>query len=62
LYFIAAKCVFFLVKKPRGFSDFCGGMKSGENPLYIACRKGGEELTGFLGDIRELIRAPPPCC
>jgi hypothetical protein len=34
----------------RGFSDFGGGVESGESIYNTALREGGEELTGFLGD------------
>lgn len=43
----------------KGWSDFGGGCENGENPLKTALREGGEELTGFLGDskdIKELIK------
>lgn len=40
----------------RGFSDFGGGMEAGETALDTAYREGGEEMTGFLGDIRTLAR------
>ena len=33
-----------------GWSDFGGGTDKGETFLQTACREGGEELTGFLGD------------
>jgi hypothetical protein len=33
----------------RGFSDFGGGVESGESELETALREGSEELTGFLG-------------
>jgi len=42
-----------------GWSDFGGGIDKGETPYITALREGGEELTGFLGDnkdIRRLIR------
>lgn len=34
----------------RGWSDFGGGVDKGESPYTTALREGGEELTGFLGD------------
>jgi len=34
----------------KGFSDFGGGVESGETIYNTALREGGEELTGFLGD------------
>ena len=43
----------------KGFSDFGGGVESGESVYGTAMREGGEELTGFLGDskdIRSLIK------
>jgi 8-oxo-dGTP pyrophosphatase MutT (NUDIX family) len=41
----------------KGFSDFGGGIEKGETPLDTAIREGGEELTGFLGDVKKLL--PP---
>jgi 8-oxo-dGTP pyrophosphatase MutT (NUDIX family) len=38
----------------KGWSDFGGGMDSGETPFTTALREGGEELTGFLGDSKSL--------
>jgi hypothetical protein len=32
-----------------GFSDFGGGIETGETPFETAIREGSEELTGFLG-------------
>ena len=43
-----------LEKSARGFSDFGGGMESGESAFETACREGGEELTGFLGDAAQI--------
>jgi hypothetical protein len=43
----------------KGFSDFGGGCENNESPIETALREGGEELTGFLGDgknIRKLIK------
>jgi len=48
--------IYFLFGKERdidenpGWSDFGGGTDKGETFLQTACREGGEELTGFLGD------------
>ena len=42
-----------------GWSDFGGEIDKGETPYITALREGGEELTGFLGDnkdIRKLIQ------
>ena len=43
----------------KGWSDFGGGVEKGETPFSTAMREGGEELTGFLGDgkqIKQLIQ------
>lgn len=43
----------------KGFSDFGGGVEKGESIYETAMREGGEELTGFLGDgknLRKLIK------
>jgi hypothetical protein len=43
----------------KGFSDFGGGVETGETPWTTALREGGEELTGFLGDanaVKKLIK------
>lgn len=37
-----------------GWSDFGGGMENGEDPYKTALREGGEELTGFLGDDKDI--------
>lgn len=37
-----------------GWSDFGGGIEKDETPLETALREGGEELTGFLGDAKQL--------
>ena len=37
-----------------GFSDFGGGVDNGESPYKTAMREGAEELTGFLGNEKEL--------
>jgi hypothetical protein len=52
--------IFFLFGKENeladtpGFSDFGGGMESGETPFTAALREGSEELTGFLGNKKEV--------
>jgi hypothetical protein len=38
----------------KGFSDFGGRADGKETPLDAAMREGGEELTGFLGDEKEI--------
>ena len=38
----------------KGFSDFGGGVESGESLVDTAMREGSEELTGFLGDEDQL--------
>jgi 8-oxo-dGTP pyrophosphatase MutT (NUDIX family) len=38
----------------KGWSDFGGGVEAGETPYQTALREGGEELTGFLGDAKEI--------
>lgn len=38
----------------KGWSDFGGGVENGESPYKTALREGGEELTGFLGDGKQL--------
>jgi len=43
----------------KGWSDFGGGCENEESPFKTAMREGGEELTGFLGDdknIKKLIK------
>jgi 8-oxo-dGTP pyrophosphatase MutT (NUDIX family) len=43
----------------KGWSDFGGGVENGETPFTTAMREGGEELTGFLGNgknIKKLIQ------
>jgi hypothetical protein len=43
----------------KGWSDFGGGCENKESPFKTAMREGGEELTGFLGDgknIQQLIK------
>ena len=52
--------IYFLFGKERdidenpGWSDFGGGTDKGETFFQTACREGGEELTGYLGDIVEI--------
>ena len=43
-----------LEKSAKGFSDFGGGMEKGETIYDTAMREGAEELTGFLGNSKEL--------
>jgi len=38
----------------KGWSDFGGGVENGETPYSTAMREGGEELTGFLGDGKQI--------
>jgi 8-oxo-dGTP pyrophosphatase MutT (NUDIX family) len=38
----------------KGYSDFGGGLEKGETPFQGALREGSEELTGFLGNKKEL--------
>ena len=38
----------------KGFSDFGGGVEKGEDIYNTAMREGGEELTGFLGDEKDI--------
>ena len=38
----------------KGFSDFGGKVESGESLVDAAMREGSEELTGFLGDEKQL--------
>ena len=38
----------------KGWSDFCGGVEKGETLLQTALREGSEELSGFLGDEKQL--------
>ena len=37
-----------------GWSDFGGGRDGNETPLQTALREGAEELTGFLGDTKDI--------
>jgi len=38
----------------KGWSDFGGGVDNGETPFKTALREGAEELTGFLGDHKQI--------
>lgn len=38
----------------KGWSDFGGGVESGETPYTTCLREGSEELTGFLGDAKTI--------
>jgi 8-oxo-dGTP pyrophosphatase MutT (NUDIX family) len=53
LYFLFGKENRFEKSAP-GFADFGGGTEPGETYLQTALREGSEELTGFLGDQKEL--------
>lgn len=53
LYFLFGKEAPLETSAP-GWSDFGGGVESGESVLETAMREGGEELTGFLGNPTEL--------
>lgn len=53
LYFLFGKETPLETSAP-GWSDFGGGVETGENILETALREGGEELTGFLGDAQQL--------
>lgn len=54
--------LYFLFGKERdidshpGWSDFGGGTDKGESFMQTAIREGGEELTGFLGQIKPLLK------
>jgi len=41
-------------KTSKGWSDFGGGCEGDETPFQTALREGGEELTFFLGNSRDL--------
>uniref|UniRef100_A0A6C0DQC4 Nudix hydrolase domain-containing protein n=1 Tax=viral metagenome TaxID=1070528 RepID=A0A6C0DQC4_9ZZZZ len=43
-------------KSAKGWSDFGGGVENGETPFKTALREGSEELTGFLGDSKQLAK------
>ena len=57
---IHKKRLYFLFGKENsladtpGWSDFGGGVEAGESVHATAMREGGEELTGFLGDGKEI--------
>jgi hypothetical protein len=53
LYFLFGKEA-PLETSAKGWSDFGGGVESGESITKTAMREGGEELTGFLGDATSL--------
>lgn len=53
LYFLFGKENQFEKSAP-GFSDFGGGSEPNESYLQTAIREGSEELTGFLGDQKEI--------
>ena len=53
LYFLFGKETPLETSAP-GWSDFGGGMESGESKEETALREGGEELTGFLGNPEQL--------
>jgi 8-oxo-dGTP pyrophosphatase MutT (NUDIX family) len=53
LYFLFGKENHFETSAP-GFSDFGGGTEPGESYFETAVREGSEELTGFLGNDKEI--------
>ena len=53
LYFLFGKENRFEKSAP-GFADFGGGTEPGESYMQTALREGSEELTGFLGDQKDL--------
>jgi 8-oxo-dGTP pyrophosphatase MutT (NUDIX family) len=53
LYFLFGKENKFEKSAP-GFSDFGGGMEKGETPYEAAIREACEEITGFLGNEKEV--------
>ena len=53
LYFLFGKENKFEKSAP-GFSDFGGGIEKGENAYTTAIREACEELTGFLGNEKEI--------
>jgi 8-oxo-dGTP pyrophosphatase MutT (NUDIX family) len=53
LYFLFGK-ENSLEKSAKGWSDFGGGCEKGETPFIAAMREGSEELTGFLGDEKQI--------
>lgn len=55
IYFLFGKeCA--LEDSAKGFSDFGGGVESGETIYSTAMREGVEEMTGFLGSIPPYIK------
>ena len=52
--------IYFLFGKERdidenpGWSDFGGGTEKGESFLNTAIREGSEEITGFLGNTKDI--------
>ena len=44
----------------KGWSDFGGRLENNETPYQAALREGAEELTGFLGDSKELNKLIRP--
>ena len=40
----------------KGFSDFGGGVESGESIIETALREGAEEMSGFFGDANSVKR------
>ena len=53
LYFLFGKENKFEKSAP-GFSDFGGGIEKGEKPYEAAIREACEEMTGFLGNQKEV--------
>lgn len=53
--------IYFLFGKERdidenpGWSDFGGGTDANETFMQTAIREGGEELTGFLGNVKQIL-------
>lgn len=55
LYFLFGK-ENSMEQSAKGWSDFGGGVEKGETPFKTALREGSEELTGFLGDSKQLAK------
>ncbi len=55
VYLLFGKENKFEVSAP-GFADFGGGTEKGETYFKTAVREGSEELTGFLGDEKQISR------
>lgn len=53
LYFLFGK-ENSLETSAKGWSDFGGGCENSETPFKTALREGAEELSGFLGDKKEI--------